>query len=86
MSLVSTTWEIRKAKIGQRRNGPGKTSPEAAARRSLAPWRRRDPLTVQIVFRGGSECWYELRARNCVWRVPGWLDIESVMADIYNDI
>lgn len=83
---VSTTWERRSVKIRQRRRPPRGASPEASARRSLAPWRRREPLTIQIVYRGGSEAWYRIKARGAVWYVPGHESLEDVMSSIYNDV
>lgn len=49
-------------------------------------WRRnrRDPLTITIVSRGGSECWWEVRARGCVARVPGHVCVEDLFAMIYD--
>lgn len=83
---VSTTWTTRRVKLRQSPKAPRKPSPEAAARRKLAPWSRRDRLTVVVTYRGGAECWYEVKARGCVWCFPGWLDIETVMACVYNDV
>jgi hypothetical protein len=83
---VSTTWEYRRVKISQRRRPQASRSPEASKRYSLSPWPRRERLELRVVSRGGSESWYEVRSRGCVWRFPGWLDLDSVMSSIYNDV
>lgn len=84
-SSVSTTWERRPVKISQRRRPPGRRSPEASFKAKLARWPRRQKLTLTIVSRGGPECWYEIQARGTKWHFPGWLDLETVMAEIYRD-
>lgn len=45
---------------------------------------RRERLTITVSHRGGAESWWELRARGRVWRRPGWMALEDVLADIYD--
>lgn len=45
--------------------------------------RRRDwkePLTIQVRFRGGSEAWWFVEARGCQQAFPGHMSIHDVMA------
>lgn len=42
----------------------------------------RDPLTVKISFRGGPECWVEVRARGSLRRYPGTTAIYDVLRDL----
>lgn len=44
----------------------------------------RTPLTIRIHYRGGSECWYEIKARGGTLRVPGVRALHDVMS-IIND-
>lgn len=40
----------------------------------------RDPLTVTITYRGGPECWWEIRARGTVIRRPGSVALHDVLS------
>lgn len=39
----------------------------------LTPRDRWSPLTITLVYRGGAEAWYQIRARGRVWHFPGHL-------------
>nr|CRY96850.1 hypothetical protein [uncultured prokaryote] len=39
----------------------------------------REPLTITVTYRGGSECWWELRARGVTIRRPGSLSLHDVL-------
>jgi len=77
----STTFEWRRVKIDRRRAAPGSTSPEAASKPSQRSL--REPVTITVHYRGGSEAWWELKARGRTWRRPGSLCLHDVLADIY---
>lgn len=83
---VSTTYEWKRVKISQRRNGPRKAPPGGRHPKQLTPWPRRQRLELRVTYRGGSEGWYEVRARGQVWRFPGCLCLEDVLSSIYNDV
>lgn len=83
--LVSTTWAYRLVKIASPPKAPTGTPPQASSKRPSTRWPRRDKLTLTIVHRGGSESWYEVRARGVTWRFPGHRCIEDVMAQIYGE-
>jgi hypothetical protein len=79
----STTTEWEWVTIRRRRAAPGSTSPEGRPLRSLGARDPREPLTVTVRYRGGSECWVELRARGAVLRVPGAEAIFDVMRTLW---
>jgi hypothetical protein len=61
--------------------------PEANSGRRQAPPRlfglpQRTTITIEVTYRGGSECWWSLKARNRVWRRPGTLALHDVLQDI----
>lgn len=81
-SSSSTTFAFRRVKIS--------TAPQAGtdSRRrrphfkGLKRRNPRDPLQVTIVFRGGAECWWELRARGAVLRRPGHNSLHDVLWEL----
>lgn len=42
----------------------------------------RDPLQVTVKYRGGPECWYEIKARGATVRVPGHVALHDLMLTI----
>lgn len=82
---VSTTYTWKRVKMTPPRRGPTSTAPKAPLRARLSRWNPRDSLTITVKYRGGSECWYELKARGRTYRVPGYVDLHSVMEGVYND-
>lgn len=95
---ASTTWRWKTVKIplpaeGQRRQRP--QGGHSANTASVAPgWyrfpsydlkRKRELLTIRISYRGGSECWYEVKARGSSKRFPGHMALHDIMRQIYND-
>jgi hypothetical protein len=79
----STTWAWIRVKVSPAPQAPGGQRRKAPSKRLRAPWNPRDPLTVLVRYRGGSECWYELRARGRTYRAPGHLAINDIMDRIY---
>lgn len=49
---------------------------------SLLSWPRRKPLTLTLVYRGGPEAWWEVRARGRVWRRPGVTALHDLMTEV----
>lgn len=82
---LSTTWAWRRVKIASPPEAPRGAPPQASARRGLTRWARRDRLTLQVTHRGGSESWYEIKARGTTWRFPGHRCLEDVMSQIYGE-
>lgn len=37
---------------------------------------------MSVTYRGGPECWWEIKARGEVWRVPGVIALHDVMRHI----
>ena len=81
-SSPSTTWGWRRVKISR---PPEAGTRSGAQRRTLHALRKRDPrqpLTVTVVYRGGSECWWELRSRGVVIRRPGHNALHDVLWEL----
>lgn len=80
---ASTTWEYRRVKIGPLAHRASTAAePGKAGRRyflRLARRNPRQPLSVTIKYRGGSECWVEIVARGGVLRVPGHAAVYDVL-------
>lgn len=78
----STTWVPKVDKIRGRRPG-GAAAPKAASRWSTLTKRNaREPITIQIKFRGGNEAWYFVQARGSSGAFPGYRSIHDVMREI----
>lgn len=78
----STTggWEYRK--VRRRPKGQKPSTPKASRWGRRSALNPRDRLTLEIHFRGGAECWYEVRARGEVGRFPGYVDLHQVAQEI----
>lgn len=80
-STQSTTWEWKRVKIAQ----PPQAQQDAErseSTRSLLSWPRKRPQTLTLVYRGGPEAWWEIRARGRVWRRPGVTALHDIMCTI----
>jgi len=47
---------------------------------------QRTPLTIQVSYRGGAECWWTIKARGRTWRRPGTLALHDVLQDIFDGV
>lgn len=56
--------------------------PKGARWRSLAGRNPRESLLLQVTFRGGPECWYEVRARGSMGRFPGYVSLHDAVSEI----
>jgi hypothetical protein len=84
--LPSTTYAWKRVRIpGTPERARVSGSEATSSGRFSRTWPRRDPLTLTIKYRGGSEGWYEVRARGRVFRRPGWVDVETLMRDVYGE-
>ena len=45
----------------------------------LARRNPRDPLTITVTYRGGPECWWELKARGVTIRRPGSVSLHDAL-------
>jgi hypothetical protein len=77
----STTWEWRRVKIAPAPQA--KSDRERSESASLLPWPRQKPITVVLKYRGGPECWVEVRARGRVWRRPGHTAIYDLLTTVF---
>lgn len=48
----------------------------------LLPRNPREPLTITVTYRGGAECWWEIRSRGTVLRRPGSVALHDVLSDL----
>lgn len=83
----STTFEWKRVKMRRPAGGHTKTQPKAGHSyfRRLSPWNwRRQPITLAVKYRGGSECWFEIHARGGTLRVPGVVALVDVVKEIAN--
>ena len=81
-SFPSTPFVWRKVKMSR---PPEASKPRRAQRGRWFHLPKRDwrqPLTVSMKYRGGDECWIEVRARGGVGRYPGYVQLVDVLADI----
>lgn len=81
--LPSTTFKWIHAKIDSPPAAPTAQPRRDRSKPALAHWSGRNPITIQVRYRGGAEAWYEVRGRGRVWRVTGDTDIHSVMEAVY---
>jgi len=79
----STTWEWRQVKIDPPLAAPTAQPRQSPRKPALSHWNGRTALTVTVRYRGGAECWYEVKARGRVWRAPGVLALHDVMEAVY---
>lgn len=66
-----------------------KSAPQASrtSRRGLHPATLskrdpREPLTMTITYRGGPECWWEIKTRGVTIRRPGYVAIHDLMSEV----
>ena len=83
---VSTTWEWKRVKIAQPPQAKEHAERSESSLRSLLPWPRRKPLHLSVVYRGGPECWWEIRSRGRVIRRPGVMALHDVLKEIHQGI
>lgn len=80
MRSASTRWEWRKVKI----EPAARPRPAQPAKPSaVKPRSPREPLTVQVVYRGGSEAWWEIRTGLGRFRFPGHLCLHDVLSAVH---
>lgn len=77
----STTWEWRRVKM--QRPPEAKERAERSESSSLLPWPRSKPVTVVLKYRGGPECWVEVRARGRIWRRPGHTAVYDLLTEVF---
>lgn len=80
---VSTTWVWKRVKIDPPLAAPSKQRRRPLPKPVRALWDSRHPLTILIRYRGGPECWYEIKARGRTHRVTGSTCLHDVMTTIY---
>lgn len=84
-TVVSTTWVSEQRKIASPPQAKEHRASAASSLLGLLPWPRRKPMVLSIKFRGGPECWYEVRARGRTIRRPGVIALHDLMRELYRD-
>lgn len=85
--LASTTFEWKRVRMRRPAEGHSNSPPKAGRSyfRRLSPWDwRRKPLTITVKYRGGAQCWFELKARGGTLRVEGAHALVDVVAELAN--
>lgn len=85
-SSPSTTWTAKPDRMrGSRREGQQNVA--AGGRwRKLRRRNPKDPLTIQVRYRGGSEAWWYVEARGSSGAFPGHMALHDVMNEINNSM
>lgn len=78
----SAHWEWKQVKIRRPAGGQKASLPKGGHWYRFPPRNPREPLTIKVKYRGGSEAWYEVHARGSVGRYPGYRSIHEIMSDI----
>lgn len=77
----STTWGFKPVKIDRRPQG-NVTTERSEGLWSLLPWPRKRPMTLTIKYLGGSQCWFEVRARGRSLKRPGVVHLVELMDEL----
>lgn len=85
VSSPSTTWKHTRVRIASPAAGPWAGVAKRHRWYHLAPWPRRQKITITVRSRGGPECWYEVEARGSKGRIEGFHCLHDLMTLIYND-
>lgn len=81
--LPSTNWEWRRVKVRRPAGGQGDSAAKPLRWFHLPPWPTRRPLSITVLYRGGPEAWYEIRARGTAGRFPGHVALHDALAEVY---
>jgi hypothetical protein len=79
----ASTSDYQWARILRGRPRPqGDSTSKTSRHASLRSRDPRKPITVQLVYRGGSEGLWRADARGLQWTFPGWMTLMEVMGEI----
>lgn len=81
----STTWEWRRVKMSRAPQASGDRRPKGGRWWFLPPWNPRKPLTITVRYRGGPECWFEVKSRGGFGRFPGHVALIDVMREVWQE-
>lgn len=81
-SFPSPRWEWKQVKMRRPAGGQKETLPKGGRWHRFPPRNPREPLSIKVKYRGGSEAWYEIHARGSVGRYPGYVSLHEIMSDI----
>lgn len=74
----STTWVWKTSRVATAPKAQQHGHPKGGLR-ALRERAARDPLTITVKYRGGAECWWEIKARGETVRVPGYIAVHDVL-------
>ncbi len=83
--VPSTTFQWRKVKMKPPPAGHDTARAKRGRWSRFSTWPRRRSLTIEIVWRGGPESWWLVKARGSHGVFPGHMAIEDVMAQVLNE-
>lgn len=81
-SSPSATWIPQRAKLPRSRRGAKQDGSKRPLFRNLRARNPREPLTIQVRYRGGAEAWWYIEARGTSQAFPGHLCLHDVMSSI----
>lgn len=58
--------------------------PKGRRWRHLPAWNRRKRLTIEVLYTGGAEGWFDIKARGSSGRIPGDRALVDVMQEVWN--
>lgn len=79
----STTWAWRRVRMSTPPQAKSDRERSEAPQGSLLAWPRGKPCTVVLKYRGGPECWVEVRARGRIWRRPGTTALYDIVREVW---
>ena len=81
-SSPSTRWVWKQVKMSRPPEADRDSAPKGRRwyRLPTLDWRR--PFTVSVKYRGGAECWFEIRARGQMGRFPGHVSLYDAMREV----
>lgn len=80
---TSTTWEWRMVRVPSSPAAGQHGAPQALRWYRLAPWKRREWLTLKVRYRGGPESWIEVQARGSAGRFHGATSLYDACQEIW---
>lgn len=81
-SSPSTTWRAEPDRMAGRPGGASRNGPKAPKFLSLRKRDPREPLSIRIRYRGGSEAWWYVEARGTAQAFPGHMCLHDVMSRV----
>lgn len=78
----STTWGYRRVKMPSSAPQASSASRRGRHPATLSKRNPREPLTITVTYRGGPECWWEIKARGVTFRRPGYVALHDLLSEV----